>query len=616
MPLVASAATVSTIFGATIPSTPDAADDRSGVEVGLKFKASANGQITGVRFYRGYENPAGYTVSLWTTSGALLGTASLPAQSPSSAGWRQANFATPVSVTAGTVYVASYFTSGGRYAYLNNGLANLITSGTLTALRSASSGGNGLYRYSSTSAFPTSTWQASNYYVDVTFTSTAGGAPVNGACGSANGAAVSAAPTTNLCASSIASAVTGSGPWGWTCAGSSGGADASCSAPKTAAQNCPIASSVDDGCPAASAGAPQLPNLFSAPFAPHTKPFPIRPPWNVAGVDYHVGYPSNITLKDPTVTANRPAGLSYNATTRIATVAANKTTVKGFDFCGAVGGPVGLIVAPNVMGSVVTQSKFCVGRYGSNAVIYTSGTSDITFTYNEIDGKAATHAGSGFNFDAAIKMTGSGRVDYEYNFLHDTDNKGVRFDGAYSVNCACIIYKHNLGYNFGMYGGHSGDHAEELFNYGGNGFYNGRQLQFNTSITQMWSVWASDPSSSLRANWNIGDTAANVFHTPDGHVNGNIITNNVFINEGIKAGTLTGPAFYNFQLGCNAGTCDKNVIADNYLDWSGGYYAWYALYGTITFARVGGNMSLISGRACNPGSWNITRGAKGTGTCS
>jgi len=55
--------------------------------------------------------------------------------------------------------------------------------------------------------------------------------PVNGVCGSANGVAVSSAPSTNLCSTGASSAVAGTGPWSWSCAGSSGGANASCSAP-------------------------------------------------------------------------------------------------------------------------------------------------------------------------------------------------------------------------------------------------------------------------------------------------------------------------------------------------------------------------------------------------
>jgi hypothetical protein len=53
----------------------------------------------------------------------------------------------------------------------------------------------------------------------------------NGVCGSANGVAVSSAPSSGLCSSGTASAITGTGPWNWSCAGSNGGSTAQCSAP-------------------------------------------------------------------------------------------------------------------------------------------------------------------------------------------------------------------------------------------------------------------------------------------------------------------------------------------------------------------------------------------------
>ncbi|HEU5433445.1 MAG TPA: hypothetical protein VFU81_17400, partial [Thermomicrobiales bacterium] len=54
---------------------------------------------------------------------------------------------------------------------------------------------------------------------------------VNGACGASNGGSFTSAPTANLCSSGTASAVSGSGPWNWTCAGANGGTTATCSAP-------------------------------------------------------------------------------------------------------------------------------------------------------------------------------------------------------------------------------------------------------------------------------------------------------------------------------------------------------------------------------------------------
>jgi len=55
--------------------------------------------------------------------------------------------------------------------------------------------------------------------------------PINGSCGSANGGSYSSPPTTNLCASGSPSAVTtNTDTYAWSCYGSDGGTNASCSA--------------------------------------------------------------------------------------------------------------------------------------------------------------------------------------------------------------------------------------------------------------------------------------------------------------------------------------------------------------------------------------------------
>jgi hypothetical protein len=54
---------------------------------------------------------------------------------------------------------------------------------------------------------------------------------VNGQCGAANGVATNKAPSSGLCAAGTASGLGGNGPWNWNCNGSNGGKNASCSAP-------------------------------------------------------------------------------------------------------------------------------------------------------------------------------------------------------------------------------------------------------------------------------------------------------------------------------------------------------------------------------------------------
>ncbi|OQB02700.1 MAG: hypothetical protein BWY21_02222 [Parcubacteria group bacterium ADurb.Bin216] len=59
---------------------------------------------------------------------------------------------------------------------------------------------------------------------------------IHGKCGSANGSNLYSTPTDNLCSYGIPSTVSGSGPWTWTCAGTS--ASVSCSASKSVDGEC------------------------------------------------------------------------------------------------------------------------------------------------------------------------------------------------------------------------------------------------------------------------------------------------------------------------------------------------------------------------------------------
>lgn len=63
------------------------------------------------------------------------------------------------------------------------------------------------------------------------------GVTIVGQCGPANNVAVNTAPTTGLCKAGQASAVSGTGPWTWTCAGSTVATTASCSAPAVGNMN-------------------------------------------------------------------------------------------------------------------------------------------------------------------------------------------------------------------------------------------------------------------------------------------------------------------------------------------------------------------------------------------
>ncbi len=154
-----------TIFGQATPGTVDSGDGSS-VELGVKFRSEAAGQITGIRFYKATANTGTHIGSLWTSSGTLLAQATFSGESAS--GWQQVSFTTPVSIQPETTYVAGYLAPKGHYSANGPTLSTGVDSPPLHALANSLSV-NGVYAYSSSSTFPTNTFNASNYWVDVNF---------------------------------------------------------------------------------------------------------------------------------------------------------------------------------------------------------------------------------------------------------------------------------------------------------------------------------------------------------------------------------------------------------------------------------------------------------------
>ncbi len=141
--------------------------DPLAVELGVRFKPDRNGWITALRFHKGPDNLGTHVGNLWRNDGTLLGSVTFTSETAS--GWQEAQLATPVPVTAGTYYVASYHTDNGHYSHdVGYFSGRSLTSGPLFAPADGAAGGNGLYRYGA-SGFPTDTSQGSNYWVDVAF---------------------------------------------------------------------------------------------------------------------------------------------------------------------------------------------------------------------------------------------------------------------------------------------------------------------------------------------------------------------------------------------------------------------------------------------------------------
>ncbi|KRD45509.1 hypothetical protein ASE38_01505 [Cellulomonas sp. Root930] len=157
-----------TIFGGAVPATP-ATSDSAAVELGVAFTPTASGLISGVRFYKGSGNGGTHTGTLWSSTGQQLRTVTFAGESAT--GWQTALFSSPYEVTPGSTYIISYLAPQGRYAATPNAFVANQTVGPLTV----PAVGNGRYRYGG--GFPTSTWQQTNYFVDVVFTTAPPSAP-------------------------------------------------------------------------------------------------------------------------------------------------------------------------------------------------------------------------------------------------------------------------------------------------------------------------------------------------------------------------------------------------------------------------------------------------------
>jgi hypothetical protein len=141
--------------------------DATALELGVRFQAVADGFVTGVRFYKGNGNTGTHVGRLWTSAGALITSATFTGESAT--GWQQVTFAAPVTVTAGTTYVASYSDPLGRYAADAGQLSSVWVNGPLIALANGSGGGNGVYT-TTPGRFPEASFNATGYGVDVVFT--------------------------------------------------------------------------------------------------------------------------------------------------------------------------------------------------------------------------------------------------------------------------------------------------------------------------------------------------------------------------------------------------------------------------------------------------------------
>ena len=143
----------------------------TGIELGVKFRSTVSGQITGMRFYKTSGNTGTHIGELYAyPSGTRLAQATFSGES--SSGWQMVTFSSPIIISPNTTYVAAYWSGSGNYSGNTHHFAIPITNGPLTGLADGTDGHNGIYKYTGSPAFPTTYTTMSdqpNYWVDVMF---------------------------------------------------------------------------------------------------------------------------------------------------------------------------------------------------------------------------------------------------------------------------------------------------------------------------------------------------------------------------------------------------------------------------------------------------------------
>lgn len=153
-----------TLFASNATPATITVSDANAVELGMKFVPSVNGDVTGLRFYKGPLNTGTHVGTLWDSIGNILARVTFVGETAS--GWQVMTFAAPYAVTANTTYIISYHCAG-NYSASSSFFATSTSNGPLTAPDSASVGGNGVFAYAGAPTFPTSSFNDTNYWVDV-----------------------------------------------------------------------------------------------------------------------------------------------------------------------------------------------------------------------------------------------------------------------------------------------------------------------------------------------------------------------------------------------------------------------------------------------------------------
>lgn len=170
-----------TIFSTQPSIEPGSYSEPGGIELGIKMRFDHDGYISGIRFYKGPMMGGIHSASLWNSTGTVR-MANATFINESASGWQEVQFA-PVAVTANATYTASVFMEDGNYVATGNYFTSQINNSPFIiqkhdeAWDGTGNAGQGSFASSSTSVYPRSSYNATNYWIDATYIASTDAAP-------------------------------------------------------------------------------------------------------------------------------------------------------------------------------------------------------------------------------------------------------------------------------------------------------------------------------------------------------------------------------------------------------------------------------------------------------
>lgn len=143
-----------------IPVRDGRSDPNATYELGTKIRVTETTTLVALRFWKEPGETGSHIGRVWSAAtGTQLG--SVTYQNESASGWQRQALATPLTLVPGTTYVVSVGLNR-VYAKTVNGLSSAMTRGPLT---SVADGNNGAFN-TTAGQYPADSWLSSNYFVD------------------------------------------------------------------------------------------------------------------------------------------------------------------------------------------------------------------------------------------------------------------------------------------------------------------------------------------------------------------------------------------------------------------------------------------------------------------